>query len=220
MKCKLPMNRLVIYLCFIYTSALAQVKPKESFTVYINHPEGTVKANVLSLPTKNIINKSLTYSWYASNKIIETQGGFEGKLLDGLFTSFYLSNNLKEKGMYRKGLKDGEWMTWYEDGKIKAIKSWKQGLKSGSWKEFNSKGELLTEATYKKDLLNGSVKLFENEKLVSLKNYKNGQEIPPPVKQETNSSSEKKSFKKKWKSIFRKKEKIAESDGGSAHPAS
>ncbi|RXR31872.1 hypothetical protein EQG68_09390 [Flavobacterium piscinae] len=53
------------------------------------------------------------YYWFKGGAIHSSEYGVSGELLDGEFEKFYLSNQLAEKGVFKKGLKDGLWKTWH-----------------------------------------------------------------------------------------------------------
>jgi hypothetical protein len=153
------------------------MKQKKSSTVYLNYPDYSIKTGIFPGSKKICPKENLTYYWYASNKIMETKGGYDGKILNGSYTSFFLSNNLKEKGSFKNGLKNGAWITWYENGKIKEIITWKKGLKSGCNKNNEKNGNLVSEAVYKNDKLNGCQTIYADGKITSKKKYSNGIEI-------------------------------------------
>ena len=195
------------------------MKQKKSSTVYLNYPDYSIKTGIFPGNKKISTKENLTYYWYASNKIMETKGGYDGKILNGSFTSFYLSNNLKEKGSFKNGLKNGTWIAWYENGKIKEIITWKKGVKTGCYKNYDSNGNLLSETVYKNDRLNGLYTKYAEGKIVSNRKYSNGEEITmelkePAAKDATPkkgikgvSSNFKKFVNDKIKPIFKKKEK-------------
>src|SRR3989344_7623881 len=131
------MKRFALLILLLPISTFAQQKQKPTFPVYVNYPDYTVKADVFSNPQKISVNENLTYYWYSSNKIIETKGGYDGKVLNGSYTSFYLSKNLKEKGSFKDGLKTSTWTSWNIDGKINEITTWKKGMKNGVYKKYN-----------------------------------------------------------------------------------
>jgi len=69
------------------------------------------------------------YTWFDKGAIGNTQGGYSGKLLHGVYTSWYLpSKQLKEKGEYVYGLKEGIWLYWAESGQIRETENWKKGV--------------------------------------------------------------------------------------------
>lgn len=146
------------------------------------------------LPVKDVktkVDNELTYSWYKSNQIMQTKGGYDGKLLHGAFAEFYLNNNLKEKGNYKKGLKKGEWKTWYENGQLKEIIKYNNGLIHGKYQSYNEKGELTLDANYKKGKLHGETIRYEKGKNLAKHKYKNGNEVfpkPEKIKEEKKSS--------------------------------
>lgn len=168
----------IFFLFFlIAASASSQVKLKSTYPVYINYPAYTIKANVLNSSEKIGVKESLTYYWYASNKIMNTQGGYDGKILMGPYTSFYLSGNLKEKGKFKKGVKNGEWITWFENGKINQIQNWRCGVQTGVDETFNEAGELTLRQHYKRGKLIGKEITFEKDTISNLRTYKNGKKI-------------------------------------------
>jgi len=202
------MKHLILLTLLFSNVCFAQQKQKPTYPVYINYPDYTVKAEVFSEQKKMSVNENLTYFWYSSNKIIETKGGYDGKVLNGLYTSFYLSKNLKEKGTFKNGLKTSIWTCWNEDGKMNEITTWKKGVKCGRYKKYNNAGDLVSESSYKNGTLNGYKIDYEKGKVISKKKYKNDLEvIPKEKKQKVDSTTQATSAKKEKKSIFKKKDK-------------
>ena len=183
------MKYLIVLLLFTNT-VFGQMKPKETYTIYVNYPDYSIKATVSNNVKKIDVKESLLYYWYSSNKILETEGGYEGKILDGPYTSFYLSSNLKEKGQFKKGLKNGEWITWFEGGKIHEISTWKKGLKCGVFKTFDDKGNLIIESNYADGKLNGYQTEYKDEKVIGKKRFKKGLEIIPKEKKSVDKKSD------------------------------
>lgn len=140
-------------------------------------------------------DKSKYYFWFKAQKVITTQGGASGQLLDGKFESFYENKQLSSKGNFKKGLKDGEWLYWKKDGSLIRTENWKKGVKSGSQKIYDEKGSVTEETNYKcsgaytrktADSLivsnaSGTRKtistLDENGKVTSTKKIKKGKEV-------------------------------------------
>lgn len=167
----------------------------------INLEASTQKFEVPVKDIKIKVNNELTYSWYKSNQILQTKGGYDGKLLHGVFAEFYLNNNLKEKGIYKKGLKNREWKSWHENGQLKEIVKYCNGLNHGKYQSYNEKGELTLEANYKKGKLHGETVSFENGKILARHKYKKGNEVFPKPKK----IKEEKKKKFNWK-FWKKKE--------------
>lgn len=161
------------------------------------------------LPVKDVktrVNNDLTYYWYKSNQVLQTKGGYDGKLLHGAYAEFYLNNNLKEKGLYKKGLKSGEWKSWHENGQLKEIIKFRNGLNHGKFLAYNEKGELLLLANYRKGKLHGQTVSYENGKVLASHKYRKGIELlPKPAK-----IKEEKKKKFSWK--FWKKGKAAQDE--------
>ena len=150
---------------------------KETHKVVIQNRDDFIELEVLSKDVKMDVSERLTYYWYSSNKIFQTKGGYDGRLLHGPYTSFHPSKNLKEKRQFKKGLKDGEWKSWYENGNIKDIVNWKDGLKDGVYKSFTENGELTVEGEFKNGLLHGMLTSYQAGKILSQREYKNGEEV-------------------------------------------
>ncbi len=190
------------------------MKQKESYTVYVNYPDYTIKTDISSKGKRINVQEELTYYWYASNKIMETTGGYDGKILNGPYTSFYVTGNLKEKGTFRNGIKNGEWITWYETGKMKEINVWRRGIKSSTSKSFDISGDLISETKYRNGKLNGYQTTYGSGKIITKKKYKKGIEVikkEESLDKEIISKEPRKSaadrykvFKEKIKSVFKK----------------
>lgn len=145
--------------------------------VILTYPEYTVYANVLTVENRIKPNDLLYYHWFSSNDIKKTRGGFEGKLLHGTYTEFYLNKNLKEKGAFRYGLQDGEWKSWYISGEYKEINNWKRGKRQGRYCAFDEKGKLVEAGNYKKDELHGKFVKYGTGADPHVEEYKNGKLI-------------------------------------------
>jgi hypothetical protein len=214
-KGQLHIKNIFWFLLICVNTTFAQMKQKDSYVVYINYPDYTVKTTVSNSTKRINVKESLTYYWYSSNKIIQTKGDYDGKIIDGAYTSFYLSNSLKEKGNFKKGLKDGKWISWYENGKINEITNWSRGAKSGEYKKFDSDGLISVSAHYKNDQLNGTYKTYTNAEMDKKTTYKRGKEIIKNPKNVSKTDSvtqsgtvqEKRSWKEKITAPFKKKKK-------------
>jgi antitoxin component YwqK of YwqJK toxin-antitoxin module len=149
-------------------------------TVVINQDEFTVKAGVLNDKVKINLCNVKSYKWYQAQKIMETKGGFSGKLLHGEYKEYYLNDQLKEKGFYKYGLKNKEWKYWYADGKLRETITWKKGLRQGKYQLYNDYGQLVATGKFKNDKLHGKFFTYGNGgKIIEEKVYKNGEEVLP-----------------------------------------
>lgn len=218
---------LLLLLSCLFTSAQKPVDYEKikAFNVVVNYPDYTVKTQMLKDEKKLAADETLTYHWYASNKIMSTKGGYDGKLLHGYYKSFYLNSNLKESGNFKYGLKKGEWRYWFEDGKLKEIISWKNGRKNGAYRLYDSSGELIGKGSFKNDKLNGKFKTYSKGRLTETVNYKDGnvvlakqktrkakkarlEEVKDPEATPTVEKKEKKTFKERWNNTFRKNREV------------
>jgi hypothetical protein len=176
---------IVLFIPYLFFPQKA-VEPEKikAFNITVNYEDYTVKTQMLKdQPKKASVNNELAYMWYSSNKIIETKGGFDGKLIHGFYKSFYLNNQLRESGQVNYGLKNKEWKNWYPDGKLKEVITYKKGKKTGKYILYNDYGKLMAKGNFKDDLLNGKFYTYDNMGRVSeTKKYKNGTEVIPVPK--------------------------------------
>jgi hypothetical protein len=150
----------------------------KQFNVTVNFDDYTVKTQMLSQNKKFSPDNDRVYMWYAAQKIIETKGGYDGKLIHGTYRAFYLNDQLKEKGNIKYGLKHGEWKYWYSDGKLKEVITWNNGVKNGKYFLYNDYGQLMAKGRFKDDKLNGWFYTYNgNGKIADKKKYKLGDEI-------------------------------------------
>jgi hypothetical protein len=176
----------VIYFTFTF-HLLSQngIEPSKlkQFNITVNFEDYTVKTQMLSQNKKITVSNDRSYMWYTSQKIMETKGGYDGKLIHGTYRAFYLNNQLKEKGCIKYGLKHSQWKYWYADGKLKEVINWKKGVKNGSYYLYNDYGQLMAKSNFKNDKLHGSFYTYgTNGKLLEKKKYRNGEEIAAKVK--------------------------------------
>jgi hypothetical protein len=192
---------------------------KRHFTFHIEKLDTSIAFDVCAANPVISVNENSSYSWYANGKIMETKGGFSGKLLDGRYMSFFENNNLKERGIYIKGRKEGKWMKWHPNGRINEISYWRMGVKQGKYVLYNDLGQRMLNAHFKHDKLNGTLISYEKDKVLTRTKYKNGMETSPKVKNEKSKPAvvrkdQKPSLFKaplnKIKELFRKKDKPGE----------
>ncbi len=131
----------------------------ENRKVTVNHPDHTVVAYLK--PVKSVSTESKrTYSWFSGNQIRTTQGGYSGRLLNGLYEDFYLDKNLKETGYFAKGLKQGLWKSWNVEGVLKEELNWDKGQKTGDYAKYSEAGVMLEKGVYKNGLRNGNYEKY------------------------------------------------------------
>ncbi len=145
--------------------------PPEEQTFSIVTDSSVQKFNALSSKKAIKTKASLTYTWYKYNQIFTTQGGYDGRILNGTYLASYKNNNIKTKGLYEYGLKKGEWYEWYADGRLKEISNWKKGLKNGNRIIYNDMGKPMLIERYKNDLLNGKTIRYTNKGEIAQVNH-------------------------------------------------
>lgn len=173
-------HMLGIFMLLLFSCKSVELKTMEQLGNRINvrTENESVSVGLITAPAGILISPEKQYFWFDKGGILNTQGGYSGKLLHGNVVVHYRMNKqLKEQGKYRYGLKEGKWYLWDTDGVLKEIQSWKAGLKQGKTILYDSIG--VEKATIK---------------------YKNGLE----VKQKNHKIS--KWLKKKIQRVFRKKQ--------------
>jgi antitoxin component YwqK of YwqJK toxin-antitoxin module len=149
----------------------------KQFNITVNFEDYTVKTQMLSQEKKIPVNNDRLYMWYSTQKIMETKGGYDGKLIHGVYKAFYLNNQLKEQGCVKYGLKNKEWKYWYPDGKLKEVITWKNGVKNGFYALYNDYGQMMAKGNFKQDKLHGKFYTYGNAgSVLEKKVYKNGNE--------------------------------------------
>ncbi len=191
MKFCLILLPLILLSVNVFPQSFTEPQNLKTFNITVNYDDYTIKTQFLKDYTKCKTPKNeLTYHWYSSQKIIETKGGYDGKLLHGYYKSFYLNDQLFESGNFKYGVKHGEWKNWYADGKIKEITNWKNGKKHGNYVLYNEYGLLMASCKFKNDELTGSFKTYDvTGKLSSVRTYKKGKEIIATPKLKKQSST-------------------------------
>ncbi|HXD93107.1 MAG TPA: hypothetical protein VNX01_07820 [Bacteroidia bacterium] len=180
-----------------------------TYNANIANTDSSVRAEVYYETNKNIkIEQNVVYYWFYLNKILSTQGGFEGRLLHGTYSCFYPNNNLKEKGEFKDGQKTGKWIAWYTNGKIRETSTWKKSVKNGLNEFFDKDGNVTLQANYKYGKLDGSYAEYKDGKQLKQKKYKDGKELVTVPKSDSTS------FGNKIKNLFKpkKKEKVNSAD--------
>jgi hypothetical protein len=104
-----------------------------------------------------LADNKLTYFWYVPDTILQTQGKYEGMVLDGFYNVFYPSKNLLEAGEFQEGLKTGVWKNWFETGFLRKTTTWKNGKKNGPFTEYDSSGTMCLSGNYANDIIDGKV---------------------------------------------------------------
>ncbi len=90
---------LLLLACFtfkVFAQSFIEPNKIKSFSITVNYPNYTIKTEVLKNTLKVKPKINLTYYWYSNQKIIETTGGFDGKLLHGYYKTFLLNDQLLE----------------------------------------------------------------------------------------------------------------------------
>lgn len=86
---------------------------------------------------------SKMYFWFKAQRIMTTQGGSSGLLLNGNYTSHYDENHqLFQSGSFCKGLKNGSWNQWRKNGTLVSKETWKNGELKGKQLYFDDGGKL------------------------------------------------------------------------------
>ena len=140
-------------LLFCSIASLTQSQNIQTKEVQVRNGLNQVRTEIFIEQKKVRIDNQVFYYWFKAREIHFTQGGYEGNLLNGNFSEFYPSEQLKEKGQFKNGLKVGQWKSWHENGFIKEISNWKDGYLTGNSKTYDENGKLIYEVNYRKNKL-------------------------------------------------------------------
>lgn len=163
-----------LFFIFFFTNTRAQIN-QIRYEVSVQDTNFTYRFEILTNKISKGVNTNVFYFWYANNQLHNTLGGYDGRLLDGYYQSFYLhSNNLSSKGSFNEGLKTGQWTEWYQNGLIREISNWKNGLRDGITETFDSIGNKVSSKRYVKGEVHGVYCLFDSYGNMSYKIIVNG----------------------------------------------
>jgi antitoxin component YwqK of YwqJK toxin-antitoxin module len=228
----------ILAILSIITSFLSLAQDIEK-DLYLNHTlkqDGeSYQFTVLDSDKKGVLfyDKSKFYFWYKAQKVITTQGGSSGQLLNGKFESFYDNKQLSKKGSFKKGLKNGEWMYWRKDGTLIKIEHWKSGVKKGKEIDYNEKGIEVSTTHFKRNSYTKTtadsliisnlentkqtITIFDKEgKVISKSKIKNGVATDvTKAKKEDTTSEDKPTEKKSFFSKFKKEKSESKDDSKS-----
>lgn len=157
-----------------FTVAAQNILKEQTSKVTTVEPDGSVTAYVLPLRREPVIDPDVTYYWFKAGRIHKTQGGFSGRLLNGHFTSFYLTKNLKEEGDFKKGTKSGLWLSWLENGVLERTAYYRNGLENGRFFTYDDSGIVKQTGRMKRGKLHGNIKTYVTQDSVASVYYKNG----------------------------------------------
>lgn len=166
------------FFIFFYCCSFGQKMPDYGFhKVRITDTDRTILAEIIPVNSNPDVQSTLTYYWYATNKVHTLQGGFSGRLLNGAYTETYLNHNTRTMGTFKKGLKDGTWKDWDERGTLIQVVNWHNGIRSGSFSFFNPDGSLKQSGEYHQNELDGPVVFHESRDSSRIVYYNNGRAL-------------------------------------------
>lgn len=149
--------------------------------------------------------KEVDYYWYKARSIQHSFKDYSGELLDGIYTKYFKSNGIAEKGNFEKGLKTGEWKIWYKNsGLLKLSNQWRNGELHGREMIYDSLGKLNQSGNYKNGLKEGFWVLHKSKDTLY---YKEGDKISKKVFLADKESMLSKLFKKQKEKDANKKKK-------------
>ncbi|MGV3610302.1 MAG: toxin-antitoxin system YwqK family antitoxin [Fluviicola sp.] len=134
-----------------YSSSIFSQKFEIENKFHIKQDDKSIVFRVMDADESQLkkYNPIKNYYWFKSQKILVTQGGSSGSLLDGLYESFYKNNQLSEKGLFKKGLKEGVWTSWNPKGVLIHQENWSRGRQIGKQIYYNETGLIQKTIIYK-----------------------------------------------------------------------
>jgi len=150
------------------------------YKIHLTDSGKTIIAEI-NLASEKQADPKLYYHWYTADGIHVTQGGYEGKLLNGTYNEYYLNKNIKVQGTYLHGLQHSTWKSWNANGFLTGIYSWDKGVLNGEYRLFDGKGRLTEQGNYKQGLLNGIRTSYLSADSIKQAKYENGKPVPLPT---------------------------------------
>lgn len=90
--------------------------------------------------------KAGTWTYYYEGGGLKARANFEGG--SGIYEEYFVSGQMKMKGLNRMGKSDSLWVYYYESGERMAEGYYKEGVKMGPWKYFYKGGQVSAEGGY------------------------------------------------------------------------
>ncbi len=138
--------KIILISLFLFFSFLSFAQKQETINIVINKTPATVQVTEPKKQRK--VRNDLRYYWYQEKHIVNTQGGYEGKLLHGYYIEFYANGQLKIKGQFRFGVQQGEWKYWDAEGNLQRVEHWRNNQLNGKTYLYE-KGEISKIIWYK-----------------------------------------------------------------------
>jgi len=143
----------VIFALFLLGSCAEKYSLKEyGKTRELHYSDYSIKFYLANNDIKIKTSNEVIYTYFQGDRIVRTQGEYDGRLLSGEYKELYTNKSLKQKGAYKKGVKVGEWKKWNEEGLLLEVSNWKEGKLNGSFLKYY-KGQLAKEFVYKNNEL-------------------------------------------------------------------
>tara|TARA_B100000902_G_scaffold365015_1_gene385505 strand:- start:316 stop:1839 length:1524 start_codon:yes stop_codon:yes gene_type:complete len=112
---------------------------------------------------------------YREDGSLFSVGNYENDLEEGDWKYFHRSGNLSSEGKYSNGFKISQWIYYYDSGNLDEIGSYLSGLKHDLWGRFYENGNLKQEEEYSLGkLLNISNFYLKDESIIENKTFKDG----------------------------------------------
>lgn len=159
------------------------------------------------------IRSNRMYYWFKAGAIHTSEYGVSGELLHDDFEKFYFSNQLAEKGQFRRGLKVGVWKTWYPNGVLETYQYYDEGYRKSSFYRYSNQGVLLEKGSYRANKKQGKWINYATNDTLMYKNdnvvIKKSKESKKGNENDVAAGAKKDGF---FKRIFKKKEKKEEEE--------
>jgi antitoxin component YwqK of YwqJK toxin-antitoxin module len=109
----------------------------------------------------------------ATNEIVISGTKFMGKW-DGDFVFYYSNGLVYAKGEYARNKKDGNWIYYDINGDTSMIGLYEKGLRQGVWTLYEFRSNNYQTVTFEDDNITGKVVNYENDRIESYGECKDG----------------------------------------------
>lgn len=169
---------LIFILLFPFSRSIAQMPDHGLYNIHITDSGKNVRTQVIPFSGTIHPRAGLLYYWFGNNSVHEQQGGYSGKLLNGIYEESDKNHHLLQQGTFRNGLKDGIWKTWAESGRLTSIITWEAGIKTGKFTYFDNNGTEIQSGMYDLGQMDGKIIYYRGTDSAKTVVYKNGKIIP------------------------------------------
>ncbi|MBC3757107.1 hypothetical protein H7U19_01735 [Hyunsoonleella sp. SJ7] len=114
---------------------------------------------------------------YYKNGVLKSEGWTEDNLKIKYWTFYYSNGNTKKEGHFKNGKPVKYWYFYRENGTKESEGHFIHGKKNNWWLFYDAMEKLNHKCQLKNNLKNGYCLMYQNERLVSARRFKDGKQL-------------------------------------------